>query len=192
MSHVTHLNESSNMNEWVMTRKKACRGKQAKRYWFVSHIQMSQTMGRVPHTNESDKGSCHTYKWVRQWVMSHIQMSPCMPSCVSWLIRMQGEARKKDTYIYIYVSLCILPASSCICLLHNQTHIQVFCVTHIYIWVMFPMWMSTWMSHVTRINEIWKKLKQAEREWVMSHILMSHVTHTNDSCHIYKRVMSHR
>ena len=36
------------------------------------------------------------------------------------------------------------------------------------------------MSHVTRINEKCYTWKKAARQWVMSHILMSHVTHTNE------------
>jgi len=42
------------------------------------------------------------------------------------------------------------------------------------------------MSHVTHTNESHHTYK-----WVMSHIQMSHVTHTNESRHTYKWVTSH-
>jgi len=42
------------------------------------------------------------------------------------------------------------------------------------------MW-HIWMSHVTHTNESCDTY-----EWVMSHIQMSHVTHMNESCHTYK------
>jgi len=42
------------------------------------------------------------------------------------------------------------------------------------------------MSHVTHTNESCHTY-----EWVMSHIRMSHVTYMNESCHIYDWVMSH-
>jgi len=42
------------------------------------------------------------------------------------------------------------------------------------------------MSHVTHTNE-----SCHTHEWVMSHTRMSHVTHTNESCHTHEWVMSH-
>ena len=45
----------------------------------------------------------------------------------------------------------------------------------------------TWTSHVTHMNE---SCHTYER--VMSHIWTSHVTHMNESCHTYERVMSHK
>ena len=43
-----------------------------------------------------------------------------------------------------------------------------------------------WMSHVTHTNE-----SRHTYEWVMSHIWKSLVTHLNESCHTYEWVMSH-
>jgi len=44
----------------------------------------------------------------------------------------------------------------------------------------------SWMSHVTCTNESCHLY-----EWGMSHVRMSHVTCTNESCHMYEWVMSH-
>ena len=43
-----------------------------------------------------------------------------------------------------------------------------------------------WVSHVSHTNESCHTY-----EWVMSHIRMSHVTHMHESCHTYAWVMSH-
>jgi len=43
-----------------------------------------------------------------------------------------------------------------------------------------------WMSHVTCMNK-----SCPIYEWVMSHIWMSRVTHMNESCHTYDGVISH-
>jgi len=58
-SHVTCMNESCHIHNWVMS------------LFWTSHARMSH----VTHTNEW----CHTYEWVSshtyEWFMSHIQLS---------------------------------------------------------------------------------------------------------------------
>jgi len=140
--------------------------------WVMSHIWM----GHVTHTNEScHTESCHTY----EWVMSHIGMSRVThrnESCHTYKrvmshIGMSHVTQRNESASFLGVTS------------HERVPTYEY-VEHIYTYKSIRLYSCETLSRRTR-------------EWVKSHIWMSHVTHTNESCHIYESchtyewVMSH-
>ena len=172
MSHVTHVNESNLIYEWVVSdvwmnewmnewmndsftcviwhiwisggtlMDELCRTYEG----VMSNVWMSHDT----HMNES----CHTYECVvaNEW-MSHI--SHMKESCrtYEWVMAHVWTSR---------VSRMIESCHTC-------------------------EWSHTWMSQVSHMNE-----SCHTSEWVMAHLWMSHVTHTNESCRTYEWVMSRK
>jgi len=65
-------------------------------------------------------------------------------------------------------------------------HVSSICDRPHSMWDMTHPYMTSWMRHVTHMNESCHTY-----ECVMSHIWMRHVTHMNESCHTYEWFMSH-
>ena len=163
----------------------------------ISHVQMSHAVRHITHTDESRRTSYHTYKWVTlhiytshvsqsyhtyKWgkshVISHIQMSH-----VARDITHTNESRRTPYHTYKWVAYARVVSHSvaCVALLKRQesrpTH-------HIYGWVTS----HTSMSHVTQCGvcdaaEAAGISPHTPYEFVIPHTWMSHVAHTNESCH---------
>jgi len=209
MRHVTRMNESCRMHEWVMSNI----GMSS----VVCHIQsvMSRTISHVTHVSESG----HT-----QWVMSRMRISHVLQmsqmnqsyqrvlsrTCHMWMSQVTDMNESchlqflgvQPEYTNVYMS--------------HVTHIRW--SYHVHEWVMAHLWMSqvtqsfwvlsrsywypniylrhvrsigipiyTWdMSHacvspVTCMNESFHMY-----EWGMSRAWISHVTCMNTSCHMHE------
>ena len=89
----------------------------------------------------------------------------CAIICVTWLILMRHAKVGNSLEWLILVS-------------HELVSSQLWHVLQLRV-------ASTWMRHVTRMNESCQTY-----EWVMSHVWMSHVTRMNESCHTYEWVIT--
>jgi len=173
LSHVTHMKESCHAYEWVMLHvNESCHTCE----WVLSHIWMSH----VTHMNES----CHTYErvmshiWMShvtyvneschtcEWVMSHMWMNHVTHVNESWHIY-KWVLSRMDESCHTYKWVLSYMNESC----------------HLYAWVMSRVNKSCHMWHdsyfVAHANESCHTYERA-----MSHMWMSHVTHTNESCYI--------
>jgi len=158
-SHVTHINESCHIYEWVMWHICMC---DMWHTWHTDHVTSQQrplrgstrfmndsyhiSSSHVTHMNES----CHTY----EWVMSHI-----------WMIHVTNMNESCHKYEWVVLH------TDGVC---TQQQLSRSCRT--YEWVMSHIW----MSHVTHVSE-----SCFTYEWVMSHKWMGHVTHMDESCHTH-------
>jgi len=184
MSHVSHMNESCHTYEEVirMRRRQNC-----VRSLSVRKSQRSSAswMGHVTHVN----ASCHIYEWIMSYiwkVMPHIWKSQ---------VHMKESKLHIDNEDFLLILNQWWDANKmrvfvwCNC---GATHSCLRC--HAFTNVIELIWKrksrslsmrrsqrssASWMGYVTYIK------------WVMSRIRMSHVTHTNESCHTYEWVVSH-
>ena len=85
-------------------------------------------------------------------------------------------------YIYIHMNVCIWMS------LYRYLYVYIYIYIHMYVCI----WMSIYRHsargeapYVCRALHLYIDLDVSchTHEWVMSHIWMSHVTHTNTSCH---------
>jgi len=162
MSHVTHMNGSCHMYEWVMSHKRPeyawCSWMNASCYYRnesrCTHNESCHTYERVV------KEACHAY----EWVMSHI-----------WMSRVR---------LWAYNARHIWGASPCPDAQNMRdapvwtslvTHMYESCYT--YEWVI-P---HVWMSHVTQTPRTCMMLLYA---WVMSHKHPEYAwcSYMNESC----------
>jgi len=150
--------------------------------WVMSHIWMSH----VTYMNES----CHTYWCVTsdyKFVMSHTWMSHVTHAWVMSHTCMHTLAcvhTYKCVMSHVWMSHVTRTNASCHAWMSHVTHMIESChtnygwvntqarhVTHIISLVI----LFVWMSPVTRMNESFHTYA-----WVMSHICIRPVTHTNE------------
>jgi len=166
MSHVTHMNESCHTYEWVMS-----------------------------HMNES----CHTY----EWVMSHMNES-CHTYEFVWhdlIVRVPWLIHMCDmTHSYVcHDSFICVPWLTYKCVLHASQFSFMYESCHTYEWVHMNGYYHTYeqscqthgpvMSH-THTPTFVARTFVVHINFYSAQTRMSHVTHTNESCHTYERVMS--
>jgi len=208
MRHVTRMNESRRMHEWVMSN-----------IGMSSVTRVSHTISHVTHNK-----SCHTCEWVRSHTMSHVthankscltnvtNESVISTSLVTHMSHVNESSHRYEWVMSPTVSWCSTRVYQCI---HESCH------TH-------PLILSrAWMSHGALMNEsghpeflgtlpellvsqyifeacqeYWYPniyLRHVARmceschmyEWVISYVWMRHVTCMNKSCHMHEYVMSH-
>jgi len=134
----------------------------------------SRYMSRTHHTwvayvtfDVIQNESCHTY----EWVMSHIWMSH---------VTQVNESCHTCEWVMSHIWMS------------HVTHMNESC--HIWKEGTSPLNVREWgMSHMhescyvaVRANVCLEIHEMYHVKWVMSHISMSHATHTNGSCHTYE------
>jgi len=154
MSHVTHMNESCHMYEWVMSH--IWMNHVHTQEWVMIHVRMGHGlhmdescysyewavvltwMRRITNMNES----CHTY----EWSMSHV-----------WMVHVTRMNDPRHTYqsVMSHMCECVLAYTSECVLSHTE------------------------MSHIVH-----KIASCHTHKWVMVHIYMSHGTHINEPCRL--------
>jgi len=111
-------------------------------------------------------GSCNTYEWAMSYVMSHVRMmhvTHVSESCHTlWMSHFTRTNGSCDTR-----ETCDRVESYLWVMSHTMNE-----SCHTYEWVKWHIW-NMWSS------------------WAMSHIWMSYVVHTNESCHTCEWVMPH-
>jgi len=165
--------------------------------WVMSNIRMTQTKESC-HTHEwvmshtwmsrvtHMNGSCHTY----EWVMSHLRMrhvTHMNGSCHTheWC-RLMRTAQHVFGNTYEHTLTKTVRAWRQQLQLHVSR--DLLCTPAGADGMSYDSWVVShiWMCHVTHTNEPWHTY-----EWVMSNVRMGHVTPMNESCHTYEGVTSH-
>jgi len=176
-SHVTYINGSRHVHDWVTSRTSMRRVRYMSEYeWVMSHEPMSM--------NES----LH----IHQWVPSFIKLSHNHPwdSSGIWMCIWMSHVTYTNECEWV---LSLTSTSYAICM-NESFCIHQYTTANIFEWVMLHISMSNviymnvymnasshihrwvWLSHVTNINAV--------HEWVMSHTSMTYLT-------FYKWVMLH-
>ena len=133
------------------------------RWWVMSRIWVSH----VTHMSES----CRTY----EWAMSHIWVSHVAVMCESCR-KIQGTSIRRC----LWRRRRLIPTGMCDTYIY-EVRIHTRNMTQSY--VRYDLLIGRYDS---RLEESCRM-----REWVMSHIWMSHVAHMSESCRTYEWVMSH-
>jgi len=218
MSHVSHMNQSYRTYEWVTWMRHVVQVASPIYEWAMSRIWMSH----ASHMSES----CLMYQWVT-WMRHVVQVvSPIYEWAMSRIWMSHASHMSESCLMYEWVMSHIW--------MSHVSHMNESSLTHE--WVMSHVWMShvnearcpsgftwligislykwplrysctcvKWPSHgsfvyrctsgllytnepcaITRTNE-----SRHIYERVMSHIWMSHASHMNESCHTHEWVMSH-
>ena len=189
MCDMTHSYASHHASEWVMSR-----------------IRMSH----VTHKNKS----CHAYEWVMSpicmtiqepylsflglwvsvvtdyhWVVSHVWMlihelpyawrskEPYMSFLGLWVSHVTNIIESRHTYEWGMSRVWML--------IHE--------LLHVFLGTVSESCHRPSMRHVTRMHVDPRTLicPSGKFQWVMSHTWMRYVTHTNESCHTYERIVTH-
>jgi len=143
---------------------------------------------RVTHTNENDSHTNHTCEW--QLVL--MCMCAMTQSCESHIRMRTCHMLVTHTYENVFSFVCAICSYVChdsiIWVTHNkenQSHTsQTYeraTRSHSYVW-------HDSIISVTHTNE---NVSCHMHDWVMSHIRIRHVAHTNQPRHTFERVMSH-
>jgi len=170
MSHVTYINASFHLYEWVIS----CPSRSQIIYIWMKHVTYISASCHICNK------SCH----IRPWVIFQIWMSLfCIHQRVmSWvwmshLTHIIGSCRTSVTCECV-MSHTFMSHVTC---MNQSSHIHQCFTSYI------------WMSHVTYIHAICYIY-----EWVTSHTFMRHAIFTNESCHLqqwrrnnsYQRLLS--
>ena len=172
VSHVTHLSESCHTYEWVMAHIWVSyvthMSESWQTYeWVMSHIWMSH----VTHMNES----CHTY----EWVMSHIWMSHVThmnESChtYEWVM-----SHIWMSHIYGWFMLHVSIRHALFAHIDQSSYSMCANILCVQTW-RGELTRATWIIHTIVIFRIWRSNAFED----MPHIWMRHVTCMNELWHI--------
>jgi len=195
---ISHKQETRHTHEWVMD-SFTCINKSC----FVARIQKSHVWPRkrraddrlsVSHIWMSDVTRIIESRHTSTWVTSHIWIS-------------------HDTYKRHHNHVTHVDESCCITHIQEALHTHAWVMSHTWMchvthmneschtqeWVMLRHTYKTCrVTCVFSRRDSWRPIVCGTHmdaschtcDWVAAHIYMSHVTHTHESCHIYKRLAS--